>query len=67
MNTKALSAVMFGFKLLSGISAGYLMDRLMEKKVNELVDEGGMLNAAVVGAGQGAIDVAVGLLVYAVI
>lgn len=64
MNDKVLGAIRIGLKIAAGISAGYLVDQLMEKKTNELVRDGGMLNAAVIGLGQGAISVVVGTFVY---
>lgn len=63
----AVNAVVIGYKLLAGVSAGYFVMKATEKKADDLVDDGGMVNAFVVGAGQAAISLATGALVYYVV
>lgn len=41
-----------GFKFLMGFSAGYFVYKLTEDKASELVQEGGVTNAFLIGAGQ---------------
>ena len=62
MKTKALSVIRVGVKLLTGFSAGYFVYRITEKKVDEMIKDGGLVNAAVVGVGQGALAVISGQL-----
>lgn len=61
---KAYNVFRFGFKILAGVSAGYFVLKATDKKANELVDEGGMMNAVAIGMGQGALASAAATLVY---
>lgn len=42
---------------------GYYVDRALQKKTDELIDDGGVLNALIIGGGKGAISSTVGLAV----
>ena len=64
METKALSAVRIGIKLIAGISAGYFVHKAIDKKANEMLEDGGMVNAFVVGAGQSALSITAGTLAF---
>ena len=64
---KALNAIRIGAKLAAGITAGYFVLKATDKKADELVEDGGIVNAFVVGAGQAAISLATVALVYYVI
>lgn len=52
-----------GYCLMSGATVGYLVHRLTEKKTTELVTDGehGMIDACVIGLGQGTLEVVSGL------
>jgi len=60
----AANAIRIGFKILAGVSAGYFVLKATDKKADELLDDGGMVNAFVIGAGQGALATVVGTLAY---
>jgi hypothetical protein len=64
---KVLNAVVIGYKLLAGVSVGYFVLKATDKKADELVEEGGMVNAAAVGLGQGALAAAAATVVYSVL
>ena len=64
---KTLKAIIIGYKILAGVSAGYFVLKATDKRASELVDEGGMLNAAVIGLGQGALASAAATTVYVII
>ena len=64
---KALNAIIIGYKLLAGVSAGYFVMKATEEKADDLLDDGGMVNVFVIGAGQAAISLATGALVYYVV
>lgn len=61
---KILKGLTIGMKVAAGISAGYFVLKATDKKANELVEEGNMLNAALIGAGQGALAVTAATLAY---
>ena len=61
---KTVKVIVIGYKLLAGIAAGYFVLKATDKKADELVDDGGMVNAAVIGVGQGALAVVAGTLTY---
>ena len=61
---KALNAIRIGAKLAAGITAGYFVLKATDKKADELVEDGGIVNAAVIGAGRGALAAATGTVVY---
>jgi len=60
----AVNAIRIGFKILASVSAGYFVLKATDKKADELVHDGGILNAAVIGYGQGALAAAAGALIY---
>lgn len=64
---KALATIEIAYKLLAGVSAGYFVMKATEKKADDLLDDGGIANAFVIGAGQAAISLATGALVYYVV
>ena len=64
---KALNAIRIGYKLLVGVSVGYFVLKATDKKADELVEEGGMINAAAVGLGQSALAAVAGTVAYSVI
>lgn len=64
---KALNAIMIGYKLFAGVSAGYFVMKATDKKAEEMIEDGGIVNAFVVGAGQGALAMAAGAVVASVI
>ena len=64
---KALAMIEIAYKLLAGVSAGYFVMKATEEKADDLLDDGGMVNAFVIGAGQAAISLATGALVYYVV
>ena len=49
------------YKVMVGVSAFYITSRLLDKKTDELVEEGSIGNALLIGAGQSAISMAVGI------
>ena len=53
--------IRLGYKMFVAGSAGYTTYKLLDKKADELVQEGGVLNAFIIGAGQMAISIAVGV------
>lgn len=54
-----ISKYVKGYSLLVGVCAGYFTHKAMEDKASELVQEGGLLNAFLIGAGVGSITVTV--------
>lgn len=50
-------------KMFVAGAAGYTTNKLLDKKADELIQEGGVLNAFLMGAGQMAISIAVGVKV----
>lgn len=64
---KALNAIIIGYKLLAGVSVGYFVLKATDKKADELVEDGGIVNAAAVGLGQGALAAAAATVVYSVL
>lgn len=48
-----------GYSLLVGVCAGYLTKKVLDKKTEELVEEGGYVNAFLIGAGIGSVVVTV--------
>ena len=64
---KALATIEIAYKLLASVSAGYFVMKATEEKADDLLDDGGMVNAFVVGAGRAAISLATGALVYYVV
>ena len=50
------------YKLFAGVTVFYTVHQLLEDKANELVDEGGIVNAFAVGAGQAGISMAAGTI-----
>lgn len=61
---KVSNAICLGCKAVAGISAGYLAYKLMDDNTEELVVNGGVVNAFTIGAGQGAIAMVIGKIVY---
>lgn len=56
------------YKIVSGISAAYLVTKLTNDKVEDLVDECESIpEAALLGAGQAALALAAGTIVAAVV
>lgn len=49
------------YKVMVGVSAFYVTSRLLDKKTDELVEDGSIPNAFLIGAGQSAISMAVGI------
>ena len=49
-----------------GISVGYLVYKAIDDKTNDLVREGGSLNAFALGYGQGALAATVGMAAFLV-
>ena len=64
---KALATIEIAYKLLAGVSAGYFVMKATEEKADDLLDDGGIVNAFVIGAGQAAISLATCALVYYVV
>lgn len=56
-----IDKIVKGYSLLCGACAGYYAYQAMDKKTCEMVQEGGSLNAFLIGAGAGAIVLAIGL------
>jgi hypothetical protein len=59
MNAKAKMV----YQTILGGAAAYTTFKLLDKKADELVTEGGVINALAVGAGQQSISSTVGLIV----
>jgi hypothetical protein len=57
----------FVFKMTTMLSSGYVTYRLLDKKTKDIVREGTAVNAFVHGYGEGAISLAVGIVVAAII
>lgn len=51
------------YKVFTGVAAGYLAMKLLDEKTDDLLLDGGGANAFMIGAGQGAISMAVGVAV----
>lgn len=49
------------YKMYVGGCVAYTTNKLLDKKTDELLPEGGALNAFLLGAGQAGISIAVGL------
>lgn len=60
--TKGLKIAYVG---ICGISAGYCTYKMMEKKTDELIDNGGLLNMIGIEIGHGIISTMVGTLAAA--
>lgn len=54
-------------RFLIGATVAYGVNKMLDEKTNELIEDGGVVNAATIGAAQGLISVATGALVAAVI
>ena len=61
---KMLSVVRIGYKVIVGVSTGYFVYQLTGEKAKELIVDGGMINAAVIGMGQGALASMAGMAAY---
>ena len=61
---KALNAIRIGAKLAVGITAGYFVLKATDKKADELVEDGGIVNAAVICVGRSALAAVTGTVVY---
>lgn len=61
---KFAKVVLIGFKIFSGIAAGYFVYKAVNEKADELAQDGGMLNAFMIGAGETAVVTAAGALAY---
>ena len=48
--------------ILAGASVGYTTYRLLEEKTDELVEDGGMINAFIVGAGHMGLSITAGVI-----
>lgn len=64
---KMLSVVRIGYKVIVGVSTGYFVLKLTDEKAKELLDDGGMINAAMIGLGQGALASMAGMMAYCTI
>lgn len=62
MNTNVKIAIRLGVKIFTGISTGYFVLKLTEKRADELIQEGGAINALAIGTGQGALASVLGIL-----
>ena len=47
--------VVIGFKVFSAVAAGYFVHRMVKDKADELIENGGVANAFMIGAGEGAV------------
>lgn len=54
-------------RFLIGATVAYGVGKMLEEKTNELIEDGGVVNAVTIGAAQGLISAATGALVAAVI
>lgn len=54
-------------RFLIGATVAYGVNKMLDEKTNELIEDGGGVNAATIAAAQGLISVATGSLVAAVI
>lgn len=54
-------------RILIGATVSYGVYKMLDEKTNELIEEGGVVNAVTVGAAQGLISTATGALVAGVI
>ena len=61
---KVFGTMRIGFKVASGVAAGYFVMKATEEKAQELVVDGGIANAFVIGFGQGALASAAALMTY---
>ena len=61
---KVLDTMRIGFKVASGMAVGYFVIKATEAKAQELVVDGGIANAFVIGCGQGALASAAALMTY---
>lgn len=55
------------YKWWVGISSGYVAYKLLSKKTDELVPDGGALNAFTLGAGEAGVSMAVGIVVATIV
>lgn len=56
--------VTVGFKIFAAVSAGYFVHRMVHEPAQNLVDDGGVVNTLLIGAGEGAVIVAASKLAY---
>jgi hypothetical protein len=56
-----------GFKIFAAFAAGYFVHRMVDDKANELVQDGGVVNAMLIGAGEGAVIAAASILAYHIV
>lgn len=55
------------YKYWVGISSGYMTYKLLKRKTDELVEDGGVMNACTLGAGEAGVSMAVGIVVATII
>lgn len=61
---KMIRVVRIGYKVIVGVSTGYFVHQLTDEKATKLLDDGGMINAAMIGLGQGALASMAGMAAY---
>ena len=65
-NENSLNGAGLVGSIFTGISAGYYVYKATNEKANELVRNGGVVNAFFIGAGQTALAVGAGLATFMV-
>ena len=61
---KVFNTIRIGFKIAAGVAAGYFVMKATDEKAEELIQEHGIINAFVIGAGQGALASAAATVVF---
>lgn len=61
---KTLIVVQLGCKAMLGMAAGYFAYRALEEKAEELLEDGGVVNAIAIGVGHVALSSAAGAIAF---
>lgn len=61
---KFSNVLSLGMKVIVAISAGWFVHRMLEDKADELIQDGGMINAFAIGCGETAIVLTAATLAF---
>lgn len=67
MGGKMFYALKIGIRALLGATTAYYVLKATDKKSEEMIDKGGVINATLVGAGQTSLAAAAGMLAFWVV
>ena len=57
-----MNKIKMGLRVLTAIAVCYTTQQMLEKKADELLDNGGMLNAFTIGVGQMGLSITAGMV-----